>query len=118
MSQEMRSVEVVVADGSSVWVPVLELPPAPGEEVDTAMETSVFDKIDLKDLLEPVERVGASVRTRMAALKPDKVQLEVGVAVGVRGGRLVSVLVDGKADVSFKLTLEWDLSDPADAAAT
>ena len=58
-----------------------------------------------------VKALGGRIREQVAELKPSKITIETGIAVAVKNGKLTALLVDGQADVSFTLTLEWDLSE-------
>jgi hypothetical protein len=105
----VSSVNVVEVDidGETVLVPVLDAE----DDGDTTVNTSaLLDRIDAEELLRPVRALGGKIRDQVADLKPSRVTIETGIAVAVRNGKLTALLVDGQADVSFTLTLEWDLS--------
>jgi hypothetical protein len=103
---EMRVVEVDLGAEGKVLVPIVEV--AGG---DRTANTSPKVKIDVDELLAPVKALGGRIRDQVKELKPTTITLETGIAVAVRNGKLTALLVDGQADVSFTLTLEWDLSD-------
>ncbi|MDY7103711.1 MAG: CU044_2847 family protein [Actinomycetota bacterium] len=103
---------VTIDDTEEVLVPVVDLVTDDWDGLEnTAGPGDVMGAIELDRLLRPVRLVGEKVRDQLADLRPSKVTFECGLAVGVRNGKLTALLVDGQADVSMTLALEWDLRD-------
>ena len=52
---------------------------------------------------------------------PSKTTVELGISLAVKNGVLTTLIVDGKAQASLTVTLEWDVTsddpEPADHAA-
>ncbi len=113
----MRVTELSTGDTRSMYVPVIELDELEGvarPERDDTVNTASLKDFDVDDLLQPLKDVGERIKDTLSPLRPSSVEVEVSLAVGIKSGRLVSVLVDGKADTGIKITLGWDLSGHKD----
>ncbi|MEM9040334.1 MAG: hypothetical protein AAGD33_10615 [Actinomycetota bacterium] len=102
----LEVVEVAVSGGGAVLVPVVSVDGSELEQddEDPAAQTGIA-RLDVQDLLDPVEQFGSAVREKLAQLRPS-----CGVGAAISSGKVVALVVDGGVDVSMKLKLEWDLS--------
>jgi hypothetical protein len=107
---QMRVVEIGIDDGASVFIPVIDVVGEDYGEWDDATNVSALENLDVDALLAPVKAMGRAVCEQLATLKPSTARLEVGLAVAAKGGKLVSLFVDGSAEASMRITLEW--TDP------
>jgi hypothetical protein len=67
-----------------------------------------WDKVfDLHQLSETLDGVAHAIKSGVEKAKPTKTTVELGLSLAVKSGILTSVIVDGKAQTSLTVTLEW-----------
>ena len=54
-----------------------------------------------------LDGIAQAVRSGLEKAKPSKTTVELGIQLAVKNGKLTSLLVEGQADASLKVTLEW-----------
>ncbi|NEO88075.1 MAG: hypothetical protein F6J87_28040 [Spirulina sp. SIO3F2] len=96
-----ESIPVELGDGVSMMVETTIL----GGEEDVGLDAKTFEPV-----FEAVKALSGKVQESLAAAKPDKVSLELGLEVGLKEGQLVAMLVQNSTKANFKLTLEWGQS--------
>lgn len=103
-----RVVEVKLPNNTVALVRVVDEdgPSGPAQKV------SAKEVFDLEHVSGPLEGIAQAVRSGLEKAKPDKTTVELGIQLAVKSGKLTSLLVEGQADASLKVTLEW-ASEPA-----
>jgi NTP-dependent ternary system trypsin peptidase co-occuring protein len=120
-----RVVTARTPGGQLVALPVVDLPPGPdGAYADAdagSDETAVADRgdaargvSDLKPALAAIEDFSEALRRAVAGVRPRKATVEFTLAFGVQTGKVVAMFVDGKAEGSVKVTLEWGAAGAGD----
>jgi hypothetical protein len=71
---------------------------------DVGLEDAIAS---FRDIEETLYQVGSSLLDALERIAPAKATVEFGLEVAVKGGRLLSVLVDAGSSASLKVTLEW-----------
>lgn len=61
----------------------------------------------LKDSLQSLRLFGKGVMESVADLKPDEVEVKVGLTLKVSEGKLIGLLAKAGAETSFEVTLKW-----------
>jgi hypothetical protein len=98
-----KIVTATLEDGNSVGVQVT------AASSDELASVGLRDGVaGLDDALKQVSSLAASVQHHLERLAPSRTSVEFGIAFTVTAGHLTALLVNGKSDMSMKLTLEWD----------
>lgn len=96
-------IPATVADGRTVTVRLI------GSESDELSSVALSDHIlNLNDAMEDVASLAATVRNHLERATPTRATVEIGIGFTISAGRLTALVVGAGADVSMKLTLEWD----------
>jgi hypothetical protein len=102
-SRPARTVEVELPDGEVVLARVAV--------ADAGGDAGFVDRLKLDDAGRSVVRLGEwalrSVRDSLPD-KPDRIDLEFGVTLAVKSGKLTSVLAEASGEASFVVKLGWD----------
>jgi hypothetical protein len=78
------------------------------EDEEGGAEQVGWDKVfDLHQLSETLDGVAHAIKSGVEKAKPTKTTVELGLSLAVKSGILTSVIVDGKAQTSLTVTLEW-----------
>ncbi|MER7274980.1 CU044_2847 family protein [Dactylosporangium sp. NPDC000244] len=107
----MPDVQVQLPSGETVWVTV---PEEDGPSNVSAAE--VLHRLDLADFRAVIQGVARTTRAALAGLRPHEVSVEFGIGLAVKTGKLTSVLVEGGANASIKVTVGWKSADLDEAA--
>lgn len=112
--------QVRLDDGTVVWARISEAQElrSPGDDGGGGYEdtTAVRRVADLAGGLSDVVRgVVGSLRDGLSAAKPQEVEVEFGIELSARAGKVISLLADGEGKASVKVTLRWTEADPAPA---
>ncbi|MEM7556556.1 MAG: CU044_2847 family protein [Cyanobacteria bacterium P01_A01_bin.84] len=70
------------------------------EEVD-------FDFLPFEQVTNAVEVIANSMTQTIKKVQPSKASIELGLEVGLKEGKLVTLIVQNSAKANFKITLEW-----------
>jgi hypothetical protein len=62
---------------------------------------------DLDKLTGTLDGVAHAIRSGVEKALPSKTTVELGISMAVKNGVLTALVVDGKAQASLKVTLEW-----------
>jgi len=109
---ERKLIDVATESGEVVALTVLDLD---GTSVPAGGDAKVTGGLpNMTDALDTIKDFAASLREKLAVAQPTKTTVELSVTFGVRAGKLTALFVDGKADGTMTLTLEWDRKDPQD----
>jgi hypothetical protein len=65
-------------------------------------------KLRLDDALAPIGEVAALLRRRFDPSMPTRATVEFGVSFSAEGGKLTSLLFEGKGEASLTVTLGWE----------
>ena len=98
-----RVVEVKLPNNTVALVRVAEIDGAAGP----AQKVTANKVFDLDQVSGTLEGIAQAVRSGLEKAKPDKTTVELGIQLAVKSGKLTSLLVEGHADASLKVTLEW-----------
>ena len=82
-----------------------------GRHADKAGRNDVFD---FKNVSGTLEGVAEAVRAGLATVMPSKTTVELGIQLAIKNGKLTGLIVEGKAEASLTVTLEWDKDSSAD----
>ena len=65
------------------------------------------DTFDFEDVSGTLEGIAQAVRSGLEKVAPSKTTVELGIELAVKNGKLTGLIVEGKANASLKVTLEW-----------
>src|SRR5689334_639437 len=77
------------------------------EDEGVAEKVGWKDTFDLEQVAGTLEGIAQAIRSGLEKAMPNKTTVELGIELAIKNGMLTSMLVDGKADASLKVTLEW-----------
>lgn len=109
----VRVVEVVLPNQMVALVQVADL----DEGGQVAEKVGWKDTFDLADVSGTLEGIAQAVRSGLEKVTPSKTTVELGIQLAVKNGKLTGLIVEGKADASLKVTLEWGTGPAADGPA-
>jgi hypothetical protein len=72
-----------------------------------AKQVSWPDVFDLDKLTATLDGVAHAIRSGVEKALPSKTTVEFGISLAVKNGVLTALIVDGKAQASLTVTLEW-----------
>jgi hypothetical protein len=96
-------VEVVLPNKSVALVQVAELDGDGGP----AEKVGWRDTFDLAQVSGTLEGIAQAIRSGLDNVKPSRTTVELGIQLAVKNGKLTALLVEGQAEASLKVTLEW-----------
>jgi hypothetical protein len=105
-----RVVEVVLPNKTVAFVRAVELDEGQGS--GSAEKVGWKDHFDLQQVSETLEGIAQAIRAGLQNVKPTRTTVELGIGLAVKSGKLTGILVDGEANASFKVTLEWGNDQP------
>lgn len=62
---------------------------------------------NLSDALKGVDDFTSGLRKALSKVAPDKTTVEISIGFAMESGKLTALFLDGKAEGSIKVTLEW-----------
>jgi hypothetical protein len=68
----------------------------------------------LADVSETLEGIAQAIRSGLEKVTPSKTTVEFGIDVALKNGKLTGLVVEGEANASLKVTLEWGPDRSAD----
>jgi hypothetical protein len=98
-----RVVEVMLPNKTVALVRAVEL----DEPGGTAEKVAWKDQFDFEHVSGTLEGLAEAIRSGLAKVKPTRTTVELGIDLAVKNGRLTGMLVEGEANASLKVTLEW-----------
>ena len=102
-----KPVQVELPTGEVIWARVTVDGPQ-------NVTSGGLQRLDVEDLRRTVRGVSASLREAVEDLVPDEVQVEFGLELALKSGKLISLLAEAGATASAKVILTWK----GDAAST
>jgi hypothetical protein len=76
-----------------------------------AAKVARVGKPDLSAVMGALEGMSLAVKSALAKAAPDKVSVEFGLELAMKSGALTAMFVDGQANGSLRVTLEWQSDD-------
>ena len=104
-----KPVEVELPTGEVIWARVTVDGPQ-------NVTSGGLQRLDVEDLRRTVRGVSATLRQAVEDLVPDEVEVEFGLELALKSGKLISLLAEAGATASAKVTLTWK-NDAVPAAA-
>jgi hypothetical protein len=95
-----KPLQVELPTGEVIWAQV-------AVEGPQNVASSGLQRLDVEDLGRTVRGVSASLRAAVHGLVPDEVQVEFGLELALKSGKLVSMLAEAGATASVKVTVAW-----------
>jgi len=95
-----KIVEVKLPNGAVALVQAEEVGGA-------AVQVDAKKMFDLNQLTTTLDGVAQAVRSGVEKALPSRTTVEFGISLAVKNGLLTSLIVDGTAQGSIKVTLEW-----------
>ena len=99
-----RVVEVLLPNDTVALVQAVDLDDDGGQVAEKVAWPATFDFAHVSGTLEGVAQ---AIRTGLMKAAPSKTTVELGIQLAVKNGKLTGLIVEGKADMSLKVTLEW-----------
>jgi hypothetical protein len=109
-----RVVQVVLPNGTVALVQAADLDGG-GQVAEKVAWPGTFDFTQVSGTLEGVAE---AIRSGLKKVTPSKTTVELGIQLAVKNGKLTALLVEGKADVSLTVMLEWDGGQPTGDASS
>lgn len=78
-----------------------------GGPVDVGLASRV---IDWSEMTDAVVAVGGNLWRALEQVAPHRAWVEFGLTLGVKSGKVAAMLVEGDAQASLKVRLEWNPS--------
>lgn len=75
------------------------------------------ETFDLSEVSGTLEGIARAIRSGLEKVAPLKTTVELGIQLAVKNGKLTGLIVEGKADASLRVTLEWGGESSADDPA-
>ncbi len=100
-----RVVEVMLPNKTVALVRAVELDEREAE--GTAEKVGWKDHFDFEQVSETLEGVAQAIRSGLVRVTPARTTVELGIDLAVKNGKLTGMLVEGQANASLKVTLEW-----------
>jgi hypothetical protein len=98
-----RVVEVVLPNKTVALVQATEL----DDDGGPAEKVGWKDTFDFEQVSGTLEGIAQAVRSGLDKVRPSKTTVELGIQLAVKNGKLTGMLVEGQAQASLKVTLEW-----------
>ncbi|KNB52031.1 hypothetical protein AC230_16695 [Streptomyces caatingaensis] len=105
-------------DGTVVWARIseaqeLRAPGAGGYQDSSAARRVARLASGMSDV---VRGVVGSLRTGLAAARPQEVKVEFGIELSAQSGQVISMIADGGGKASVNVTLTWTEGGPGEDA--
>lgn len=100
---EVRVVEVTLPNGATALVRATDL----DADAQVAQKVGRNDILSFEGVSETLEGIAQAVRSGLAKAAPSKTTVELGIDLAVKSGKLTSLVVEGDAAASLRVTLEW-----------
>jgi hypothetical protein len=95
-------VEVMLPNGVTALVQAVD--EDGGGQAEKVGWTDAFDFDQVSGMLAGIAE---AIRSGLSKAAPAKTTVELGIELAVKNGHLTGLLVNGRADTSLKVTLEW-----------
>ena len=98
MEERLEIIPVKISEDLTIMVEAKSL----GGEEDVSSKL-----LDFKPVTDAIEAVTASIASTVNKVKPEKATVELSLEIGVKSGKLTTLLVNGTGKGNLKLTLQW-----------
>jgi len=95
---QSRVVPIELSTGETIYA---EVASTPGER-DVAAMTLNFDSV-----VQSITAIARQLNDGIASVAPDKATIEFSLQLSTQSGRLAALLVQGEANATIKVGLEW-----------
>jgi Trypsin-co-occurring domain 1 len=109
----VRVVEVTLPNKTVALVRAVDL----DERGQIAEKVGWKDTFDFADVTGTLEGIAKAIHSGMEKATPSKVIVELGIELAIKNGKLTGLIVEGEADASLKVTMEWGKELSADGPA-
>lgn len=109
-TDELRVVELVSDNGPGLLIPVVVIADG-GLDPSAATAGGMPSRIDPEQLIAPVRALAEKISEGLLGSGPSKIVVECGITAALQNGKLTALLVEGKAEVALKLSIEWERKD-------
>lgn len=99
-----KVVEVRLPNNTIALVRAVELDESAAPAAEKVGWKDLFDFEQVSGMLEGV---ADAIRSGLQKVKPTRTSVEVGIELAVKNGKLTGILVEGEANASLRVTLEW-----------
>ncbi len=106
-----RVVEVMLPNKTVALVRAVELDE--GRPPGTAEKVAWTDHFDFEHVSGTLEGVAEAIRSGLVKVKPTRTTVALGIELAVKNGKLTGMLVEGEANASLRVTLEWGSDQPS-----
>ncbi|PRX61455.1 hypothetical protein B0I32_115312 [Nonomuraea fuscirosea] len=83
------------------------------QSTDEPVYKDVSFHIEFQDLVDVAAEIGALLRQGIEKILPSKASVELNIGVDAKTGKITAFFVEGGANGSIKIALEWDRERPA-----
>lgn len=107
-----RPVQLELPTGETIWARV---------SVDGPQNVSsdgFKHLLDVEDLSRTVRGISVNLREAVSGLAPDEVEVEFGLELALKSGKLISMLAEAGTTASVKITLAWRETESASPSGT
>lgn len=101
-----RAIQVELPNGDVIWARV------PVDGVSN-IKSGTLQRLDVDDLRRTVRGVSESLRDALKDLAPGQIQIEFGLELAVKTGKITSMLAEAGATATVKVALTWYGDTPA-----
>ncbi|MBO3739307.1 CU044_2847 family protein [Actinoplanes flavus] len=109
-----RPVQIQLPTGEIVWA---RLDTAGSGPSDVSSVNKVL-QVDVDEFRNTIRGVSHSLRAAIDDLVPDQVQIEFGLELAVKTGKITSMLAEAGGKATVKVALSWSGKAPAEAVVT
>ncbi len=101
MDRNINTATITLSDGTEALVQI-------NSNESRERQVSLSDyKFDIKDLQSSIKSLTNDIVKPFSEIGLDKVTVEMGLSIGVKSGKITSLLLDGNLDAAIKVTVEW-----------
>ena len=101
MERNISTETIVLSDGSEALVQVNS------NDTKERQVSRTDEKFDIKDLQTSIKSLINDIIEPFSEIKLDKVTLEMGLNIGVKSGKITSLLINGNLNAAIKVIVEW-----------
>ncbi|GIH25082.1 hypothetical protein Aph01nite_33920 [Acrocarpospora phusangensis] len=98
-----KAMQIMLPSGEVIWAQVAVDGPA-------NVAAGALPRLNVEELRDTVRGVSASLRAAVDDLRPDQVQVEFGLELTLKSGKLTSMLAEAGGKASIKVSLTWSTS--------
>ncbi|MGW2770048.1 CU044_2847 family protein [Streptomyces sp. NPDC001275] len=100
---ETEAYEVDLGDGTAILVRART---ADGSDTGPT-DVGLRQAMSFTQVAGAVRQLSSELRDAVRAARPDEMEIEFGLELGVKASRLLAVLADGESKATFQVRLKW-----------